>query len=90
MGWTRLWQPLAATTASHLRRIEPINRWIKNCGMLFHSCTSASRSSCSVFGGFWRWRTRLIMMLRHLLIFPYLLCPYESKLYDFCRCFFSM
>jgi hypothetical protein len=28
----------------------------------------------------------LIMML----ILPYLLCPYESKLYDFCRCFFSM
>ena len=37
--------------ASHLRRIEPINRWIKVCGMLFHSCTSASRSSCSVSGG---------------------------------------
>ena len=42
-----------------LRRIEPINRWLMACGMLFHSCTSASRSSCSVSGGFWRWRTRL-------------------------------
>jgi hypothetical protein len=27
-------------------------RWIKACGMLFHSCTSASRSSCSGSGGF--------------------------------------
>ena len=27
--------------------------------MLFHSCTSASRSSCSVSVGFWRWRIRL-------------------------------
>jgi hypothetical protein len=53
------WPPLAATTASYLRRIEPINRWIKDCGMLFHWCTGASRSSCSVSGGFWRWRTRL-------------------------------
>ena len=44
--------PLATTTASHLRHIEPINRWIKACGMLFHSCTSASRSSCSVSGEF--------------------------------------
>jgi hypothetical protein len=50
---------LAATTASHLRRIETINHWIKGCGMLFHSCTSASRKSCSVSGGFWWWRTRL-------------------------------
>jgi hypothetical protein len=47
-----VWPPLAATKASHSRRIEPINRWIKDCGMLFHSCTSVS-------GGFWRWRTRL-------------------------------
>jgi hypothetical protein len=31
--------------------IEPINRWIKACAMLFHSCTSASRSSGSVSGG---------------------------------------
>ena len=22
-------------TSSHLRRIDPINRWIKDCGMLF-------------------------------------------------------
>jgi len=34
------------------RHIEQINRWMKACGMLFHSSTSASRSSCSVFGGF--------------------------------------
>ena len=27
--------------------------------MLFHSCRSLSRSSCSVFGGFYRWRTGL-------------------------------
>ena len=33
--------------------------WIKASGMLFHSCASASRSSCSVSGGFLRWRTRL-------------------------------
>ena len=26
---------------------------------LFHTCTSASHSSCSNSGGFWRWRTRL-------------------------------
>jgi hypothetical protein len=32
----------------------------------------------------------LIMMLRNLLILPYLLCPYESKLFDFCRFFFSL
>jgi len=38
---------------------SPINRCIKACGMLFHSCTSASSSSCSVSGGVWRWRTRL-------------------------------
>ena len=50
---------VATTTHSHIRRIEPIDRWIKACGMLLHSCTSASRSSCSVSGGFWRWRTRL-------------------------------
>ena len=48
----RVWPPLAAMTSSHLRRIEPINRWIKACGILFHSCTSSSRSSCSVSGGF--------------------------------------
>ena len=54
-----MWPPLAATTASHLRRIWSINRWIKDCGMLFYSCTSASRSSCSVSGGFGQWRTRL-------------------------------
>jgi hypothetical protein len=48
-----------ATTTSYLRRIEPINRWIKASWMLFHSSTSASCSSCSVSGGFWRWRTRL-------------------------------
>ena len=40
-------------------RIEPINRWIKVCGMLLHSGTSASRSSCSVSGGLWPWRTPL-------------------------------
>jgi hypothetical protein len=34
-----------------LRRLEPINRWIKVCVMLLHSCTSASRSYCSVSGG---------------------------------------
>ena len=51
--------PLAATTRSHPRHIESTNRWIKACRMLFHWCTSASRSSCSVFGWFWRWRTRL-------------------------------
>ena len=28
--------------------LEPINRWIKVYGMLFHSCTSASCSPCSV------------------------------------------
>ena len=33
-----------SVTASHRRRIEPINRWIKACVMLFHSCTSASRN----------------------------------------------
>ena len=55
----RVWPPLAATTASHRRRIEPKNCGIKACGMLFHSSTSASRSSCSVSGGFWRWRTHL-------------------------------
>jgi hypothetical protein len=33
---------------SHPCRIEPINRWKKACGMLFHSSTSTSRSSCSV------------------------------------------
>jgi hypothetical protein len=38
----RVSPPLAATTASHLRRIEPINRWIKACWMLFYSCTSGS------------------------------------------------
>ena len=54
-----VWPPLAATIASHLRRIEPINRWIKSCWILFHSCTSASRNSCNGSGGFWRWRTRL-------------------------------
>jgi hypothetical protein len=36
-----------------------INCWIKACGMLFHSCTNVSCSSCSVSGGFWRWWTRL-------------------------------
>ena len=30
----------------------------------------------------------LIMMLRNLLILSYLLCPYESTLYDSCRFFF--
>ena len=40
-------------------RIEPINRWIKACGMLLQSGTSASRNSCSVAGGFWPWRTRV-------------------------------
>ena len=35
------------------------NRWIKACEMLFRSPTRASRSSCSVSGGCWRWRTRL-------------------------------
>ena len=55
----RVWPPLVATTVSHLWRIEPINRWIKACGMLFHSCTSAYYSFCSVSGGFWLWRTRL-------------------------------
>ena len=29
-----------------------ITRWIKACEMLFHSCTSASRSSCGVSGRF--------------------------------------
>ena len=28
------------------------------------------------------------MILRNLLILPYLLCPYESTLYDFCGFFF--
>ena len=55
----RVSPPLTATTTSHLRRIEPINRWIKACAMLFHSCASASRSSCNVSTEFWRWRTRL-------------------------------
>jgi hypothetical protein len=32
----------------------------------------------------------LIMMLRTLLILPYLLWPYESKIYDLCRFFFSL
>ena len=50
---------LQTTTASYARRIKLINRWIKACGMLFNSCTSASRSPCCVSGGFWRWRTRL-------------------------------
>ena len=45
-GGLRVWPPLAATTASHLRRTEPINRWIKAYGMLFQSCRSIS---CSVF-----------------------------------------
>jgi hypothetical protein len=30
--------------------------------MLFHSCTSASRSSCSVSGGFWRHVTSLVFV----------------------------
>jgi hypothetical protein len=55
----RVWPPLAVTTASYLQRIEPLNRWIKACGMLFHSSTSASRSSCGVSGWFLWWITRL-------------------------------
>ena len=31
-----------------------------------------------------------VLIMMFLLILPYLLCPYESKLYDFCRLFFSM
>ena len=56
----RVSPPLAATTASHLECIEPINRWIKACWMLFYWCTSRSRSSCSASGEFWRRRTRLL------------------------------
>ena len=56
----RVSPPLGATTVSHLRRIEPNNRWIKTCWMLFYSCTSGSRSSCSASGEFWRRRTRLL------------------------------
>jgi hypothetical protein len=62
-GGLRISVTCATTSCSNdsfaLRRIEPINRWIKACGMLFHSCTSAQCSSCSVSGGFWLWRTRL-------------------------------
>jgi hypothetical protein len=40
--------PLAATTASHLRRVEPINRWIKACKMLFCSTRAQVRHAAPV------------------------------------------
>ena len=33
----RVLPPLAATTASHLRRIEPINRWLVRCWSTRHA-----------------------------------------------------
>ena len=43
---------LASCSNDSFASPTPINRWIKACGMLFHSCTSASRSCYSISGGF--------------------------------------
>ena len=45
-------------TAWHLRRMEPIRFLMNACGMLFHSCIRARRSSSKVSGGFNPFRTR--------------------------------
>ena len=50
--------PLACITARTRLGIDSINRRIRSCGILPHSCSRACGSSCRVCGASWRLRTR--------------------------------
>jgi hypothetical protein len=50
--------PLACNTARIHLGIDSINRRIRSCGILPHSCSRACCSSCRVCSAGWRLRTR--------------------------------
>jgi len=50
--------PLACSTTGTSLGIDSINRRIRSCGILPHSCSRAYCSSCRVCGAGWRLRTR--------------------------------
>jgi hypothetical protein len=50
--------PLTCSTARIRLGIDSINRWIRSCGILPHSCSRACCSSCRDCGAGWRLRTR--------------------------------
>jgi hypothetical protein len=49
--------PLACSTSRTRLGIDSINRRIRSCGILPHSCSRACCSSCRVCGAGWRLRT---------------------------------
>jgi hypothetical protein len=50
--------PLACSTAQTRLDIDPINRQIRSCKILAHSCSRACYSYCRVSGAGWQLRTR--------------------------------
>ena len=68
--------------ASEMRSCHCCKRWSRT--LLNFVNLHGAWQFVSVHDLFWKWCWDI------LLICPHLLCPYESKLYDFCRFFFSL